>query len=95
MTLSNGFLNLGNEYSIIKDCSVEHLAVTWRQNEKRAVFREELNKNNPSMKMTFYVVKGDKEYAHKLANKINTWPVYKIANINNQITFEKIFPLNK
>ncbi|MCB9206364.1 MAG: hypothetical protein H6611_03440 [Ignavibacteriales bacterium] len=95
MTLSNGFLSLGNEYSIIKDCSVEHLAVTWRQNEKRAVFREELNKNNPSMKMTFYVVKGDKEYAHKLANKINTWPVFKIANVNNQITFEKIFPLNK
>ena len=93
MALSNGFLYLGNDYSIIKDCSVEHLAVTWRQNEKRAVFREELNKNNPNTRMRFYIVNGKKEFAHDLANKLNTWPIYKVTNQNNQINLEKIFPI--
>ncbi len=93
MALSNGFLYLGNDYSIIKDCSVEHLAVTWRQNEKRAVFREELNKNDPNTRMRFYIVNEKKEFAHDLANKLNTWPVYKVTNQNNQINLEKIFPI--
>ncbi|NOX67171.1 MAG: hypothetical protein GXO85_15575, partial [Chlorobi bacterium] len=93
MTLSNGFLYLGNGYTIIKDCSVEHLAVTWRQKEKRAVFREELNENNPGMKMRFYVFKGPKEEGHKLANRLNTWPVFSVSKAGEKVELNKIFPI--
>ncbi len=92
MALSNGFLYLGNGYTIIKDCSVEHLAVTWRQKERRAVFREELNENNPGMKMRIYVYKGPKEEGHRLANKLNTWPVFRIWQENDEMKMEKVFP---
>ena len=94
MTLSNGFLYLGNGYTIIKDCSVEHLAVTWRQKEKRAVFREELNENNPGMKMRFYVFKGSKEEGHKLANRLNTWPVFSVSKVTGKVEMNKIFPID-
>ena len=93
LALSNGFLYLGNGYTIIKDCSVEHLAVTWRQNEKRAVFRQELNENNPGMKMRFYIYKGTSEDGHKLANQLNTWPVYGVSNSDNKVVLTKIFPV--
>jgi len=93
LALSNGFLYLGNGYTIMKDCSVEHLAVTWRQKEKRAVFREELNENNPGMKMRFYVFKGSQEEGHKLANRLNTWPVFSIIKDGVKIELNKIFPL--
>ncbi len=93
MSLSNGFLYLGNGYTIIKDCSVEHLAVTWRQKEKRAVFREELNENNPGMKMRFYIYKGTKEDGHKLANRLNTWPIYSVSIISDKVELNKMFPL--
>ena len=93
MSLSNGFLFLGNNFSIIKDCSVEHLAVTWRRSENRIVFREELNKNNHNMKMRFYIVKGSKEFAHNLANQINTWPKYYVKQENQKVELEKILPI--
>lgn len=92
MALSNGFLYLGNGYTIIKDCSVEHLAVTWRQEEQRAVFREELNENNPGMKMRFYIFRGSREEGHRLANRLNTWPVYRIYKKNEHVKLEKVFP---
>jgi len=92
-SLSNGFLYLGNGYSIIKDCSVEHIAITWRQSEKRAVFRQELNENNPEMNMRFYIYKGEPAEAHKLSNTLNTWPVFSVKNINNKLELEKIFPV--
>ena len=92
LALSNGFLYLGNGYSLIKDCSVEHLALTWRQKEKRAVFREELNENNPGMKMRIYIYEGTKEEAHRLANALNTWPVFRVWQENDKVTLEKIFP---
>ncbi len=78
LALSNGFLYLGNGYTLIKDCTVEHLAVTWRQKEQRAVFREELNENNPGMRMRFYIFEGKKADGHRLANRLNTWPVYEV-----------------
>jgi len=93
LALSNGFLYLGNGFSLIKDCSIEHLAVTWRQSEKRAVFRQELNENNPEMNMRFYIYKGSKEEAHKLANQLNTWPVFSIKKSNNKLQLDKIFPV--
>ncbi len=93
LALSNGFLYLGNGYSTIKDCSVEHLAVIWRQKEKRAVFREELNENNPTMKMRFYIFKGPKEEGHILANGLNTWPEFKIQMVHGKLEVNKIFPV--
>jgi len=94
-SLSNGFLYLGNGYSLIKDCSVEHLAVTWRQNEKRAVFRQELNENNPGMRMRIYIYKGSEKEAHRLANTLNTWPVYSVIKDENKVEFNKIFPVKQ
>jgi hypothetical protein len=93
LALSNGFLYLGNGYSIIKDCSVEHLAVTWRQSDKRAVFRQELNENNPEMNMRFYIYKGDKTVAHKLSNNLNTWPFFIVNNNGETLELKKIFPV--
>ncbi len=92
LALTNGFLYLGNGYSLIKDCSVEHLAVTWKQKNKRAVFREELNENNPGMKMRLYIYKGNKEEGHCLANKLNTWPVFRLWKEDNALKMQKIFP---
>ncbi len=93
MALSNGFLYLGNGYSIIKDCSVEHIAATWRQKEKKVVFREELNKENPSMTMRFYVFKGSEEEAHQLANELNTWPVFNVTLEKGHTFLDKQFPV--
>ncbi len=93
LALSNGFLYLGNGYTLIKDCSVEHLAVTWKRKERRAVFREELNENNPGMKMRFYIYKGDKAEGHRLANRLNTWPVIEMWVEEGRVRTEKVFPL--
>jgi len=90
MTLSNGFLFLGNGYTLIKDCSVEHLAVTWRQQERRAVFREELNENNPGMSMRFYIFEGDKAEGLRLANRLNTWPVYEVWQGKGDVKVERL-----
>jgi hypothetical protein len=90
--LSNGFIYLGNGYSLIKDCSVEHLAATWRQKEQKLVFREELNENNPGMKMRFYVVKGNVNAGLEFANKLNTWPSYYLRIVDNQLKYEKVVP---
>ncbi len=92
LALSNGFLYLGNGYTLIKDCSVEHLAVTWRRKEHRAVFREELNENNPGMRMRFYIYEGDKAGGHRLANRLNTWPVYDVWQEDGKMRLEKVFP---
>jgi len=90
--LSNGFIYLNNGYSLIKDCSVEHLAATWRQKEQKLVFREELNEKNPGMKMRFYVVKGDLKSGLNFANKLNTWPSYLVTNSGKQLKFERVIP---
>ena len=91
-SLSNGFIYLNNGYSLVKDCSVEHLAATWRQKEQKLVFREELNEKNPGMKMRFYVVKGDIKSGLNFANKLNTWPSYLVNNSGKQLKYEKVIP---
>lgn len=92
MSLSNGFIYLNNGYSLIKDCSVEHLAATWKVKEQKLVFREELAKTNPEMNMRFYVIKGSKEDGLKFANMVNTWPSYIVDLSNKDFSFEKIIP---
>jgi len=91
-TLSNGFIYLNNGYSLVKDCSVEHIAATWKVKEQKLVFREELNKNNPEMNMRFYVVKGDAKSGLKLANKLNTWPSYLVTFEKDGISYSKLMP---
>ena len=92
LALSNGFIYLGNGYSLVKDCSVEHLAATWRQKEQKLVFREELNENNPGMKMRFYVVKGDVNAGLRFANGLNTWPTYYLKIVDKQLKYERVVP---
>ncbi len=91
-SLSNGFIYLNNGYSLIKDCSVEHLAATWKENEKKLVFREELAETNPEMNMRFYVIKGSKEKGLDFANQLNTWPSYQLTKSDNKFDIEKIVP---
>ena len=91
-TLSNGFIYLGTGYNLIKDCSVEHIAATWRQKEKKLVFREELNPKNPGMKMRFYIVKGDKDKGHKFGNELNTWPSYYISYKDEKLSITQDIP---
>jgi len=91
-SLSNGFIYLGNGYSLVKDCSVEHLAVTWKMKEQKLVFREELNPENLEMNMRFYVTKGDVNKGLVLGNQLNTWPSFKVNISNNKLNYEKIMP---
>lgn len=76
--LANGFIYLNNGYSLVKDCSVEHLAATWRVAERRLVFREELREGNNTMRMRFFIIKGAAERALRFSNTLNTWPVYRV-----------------
>ncbi|NOY59487.1 MAG: hypothetical protein GXO75_11260 [Calditrichaeota bacterium] len=92
LALSNGFLYLGNGYSLIKDCSVEHLAATWKEKEGYVVFREELNDKNPGMHMRFYVVKGTPQAGHTLANNLNIWPSYVLRIVDGKVKATKILP---
>lgn len=92
LALSNGLINLGNGYNLIKDCSVEHIAATWKQKEQKLVFREELNVNNPGLKMKFYVVKGDVNAGLAFANKLNTWPSYYLKIVDKQVKYDKVVP---
>ncbi len=91
-TLSNGFIYLNNGYSLIKDCSVEHIAATWKMKEQKLVFREELNKNNPEMNMHFYLLKGSINEGLELANKLNTWPSYTITFSKSGVSYSKVMP---
>ncbi len=91
-SLSNGFIYLGNGYNLIKDCSVEHIAAIWRQKDKKLVFRQELNENNPGMKMRFYILKGKPEAGLELANKLNTWPSYIIENDEGKLEIKQLLP---
>lgn len=76
--LANGFIYLNNGYSLIKDCSVEHLAATWRVRERRMVFREELRQGNNTMHMRFFLVAGSAGRGLAFANGLNTYPVYRL-----------------
>ena len=91
-TLSNGFVYLNKGYSLIKDCSVEHIAATWKMKEQKLVFREELNKNNPEMNMHFYLLKGSVNDGLELANKLNTWPSYNVTFSKSGISYTKVMP---
>jgi hypothetical protein len=91
-TLSNGFINLGTGYNLIKDCSVEHIAATWRQKEKKLVFREELNPKNPKMNMRFYILKGSVDQGLKFGNALNTWPSYYISYKDDKLSFRQHIP---
>jgi 2-oxoglutarate ferredoxin oxidoreductase subunit beta len=53
----------------------------------------EANENNPGMKMRFYIFKGSKEEGHKLANRLNTWPVFSVRKVSGKIEMSKIFPI--
>jgi len=92
-TLSNGFIDLGTGYCLVKDCSVEHIAATWRQQEQKLVFREELNPKNPKMNMRFYVIKGDARTALEFANRLNTRPSYFITFKNDKLIVKQQIPV--
>jgi len=92
MSLSNGFIYLNNGYNLIKDCTVEHLAATWKVKDQKLVFREELAETNPDMNMRFYVLKGDKNEGLEFANHLNTWPSYLVNLSNGKINFEQVIP---
>jgi len=55
------------------------------------VFREELNENNPGMKMRFYIFAGIAEEGHKLANRLNTWPQYSVTKKGKIVELKKLF----
>jgi len=93
-TLSNGFIYLNNGFSLVKDCSVEHIAATWKMKEQKLVFREELNPNNPEMNMRFYLLKGTVNEGLEFANKLNTWPSYNVTFSKSGISYAKVMPEN-
>lgn len=54
--------------------------------------QEELNENNPGMKMHFYVVKGDVNAGLKFENSLNTRPTYYLKIEDKQLKYEKVIP---
>lgn len=92
LSLSNGFIYLNNGYSLVKDCSVEHIAATWKMKEQKLVFREELCETNLEMNMRFYLVKGEINDGLEIANKLNTWPSFSVYLKNDKLDFKKIIP---
>jgi len=90
LSLSNGYIYLGNGYNLIKDCSVEHLAAKCELSKGKVVFREGLNKKTHSMKMRFYILKGTPKEGLDLANKINTWPSYILSMDHGEINMQKV-----
>nr|WP_321486014.1 hypothetical protein [uncultured Draconibacterium sp.] len=92
MALSNGFIYLNNGYGLVKDCTVEHLAATWKVSEQKLVFRQELAETNPEMNMRFYLVKGDKTEGLNFANALNTWPSYAVKIEYNKLQYKQIIP---
>jgi hypothetical protein len=90
--LTNGFIYLNNGYSLIKDCTVEHLAATWKTKTQKLVFREELKEGNMSMNMRFYVLKGSAAEGLKFANSLNAWPSYKVDFKEDQASFSRVTP---
>jgi len=92
LALSNGFLYPGNGVSLIKDCSVERLAATWKEKEKIVVFREELAESTKDMRMRFYIVKGAPGDGHAPANRLNTWPSYLLRVKDGAISATKVLP---
>jgi hypothetical protein len=94
LALSNGFIYLNNGYSLVKDCSVEHLAATWKMKERKLVFRQELNEENPGMNMRFYLVKGSANDGLQLGNLLNTNPVFTVKEADGKLVYEKLMPEN-
>jgi hypothetical protein len=90
--LTNGFIYLNNGYSLIKDCTVEHLAATWKVRERQLVFREELKEGNSSMHMRFYVRTGPAEAGLRFANHLNTFPVYHVEAGKSGLHFSRVEP---
>jgi len=90
--LTNGFIYLNNGYSLIKDCTVEHLAATWKVSERKLVFREELKEGNGSMRMRFYLRKGSAEAGLRFANRLNPFPSYRVDNGRDGFHFSSVVP---
>lgn len=90
--LTNGFIYLNNGYSLIKDCTVEHLAATWKVSERKLVFREELKEGNMSMHMRFYIRKGSAEAGLRFANRLNPFPSYRVDNGRDGFHFVRVVP---
>ncbi|MDR3714643.1 MAG: hypothetical protein P4L51_17650 [Puia sp.] len=90
--LTNGFIYLNNGYSLVKDCTVEHLAATWKMKSGKLVFREELKEGNMTMNMRFYVLKGSADQGLQFANSLNAWPSYCVKFREDKIEMERITP---
>lgn len=89
LALANGWIYLGNGISLVKDCTVEHLACTWNRKASRLIFREELKENNPSMEMIFYLVMGQPERGHAAANRLNTSPSFSVIFDQGRLSVER------
>ncbi len=90
--LTNGFIYLNNGYSLIKDCTVEHLAATWKVKTQKLVFREELKEGNMTMNMRFYVMKGSAAEGLQFANSLNAWPSYYVNFKEDKTAFSRVTP---
>lgn len=92
LALANGFLYLGNGFNLIKDCTVEHLAATWRVKQKKVVFREELHADNPGTRMRFYILKGSAEEGLVAANRLNVWPSFLVHIADGEFKSTRVLP---
>lgn len=92
LSLSNGLFSLGNGWNLIKDNYIEHIAATWDYDANTLTFREELRHDIPSMNMDFYLVKGSPKKALRIANRINTWPLYQVSKDAKDVTLTRMLP---
>jgi len=74
LPLSNGWLYLGNNVSVVKHCHVRHLAVRLEAGG-RARFREEFARPE-RVTYRFTVLLGSPAEGHQFAQRLNTYPTY-------------------
>ncbi len=92
LALASGWIYLGDGMNLIKDTYVEHLAATWKREQQRLVFREEMNENEPVLRMRFYLLQGQPAQGRKLANALNVWPTYYLYSQNGKIKTRRLRP---
>ncbi len=92
LALASGWIYLGNGMNLIKDTYVEHLAATWKREQQRLVFREEMNENEQTLNMRFYILKGRPEQGRQLANTLNVWPLYYLHTLGGKIKTRRLRP---
>ena len=81
LTLANGWIHLGNDINIIKDCTTRHVGA--KLNQTWVEFKEEYLEGE--FVYRFYIYYGDMDEALEFANRLNVKPSVLSSDITHSI----------